>query len=199
MIASSAIEASRNWTSALSRIGFGMLVLTALSSVGLFPLQLSILSLEETQLSLSALPFVVFWVMLSMVIGAIATMIGSIGNSSKFGENAKANRACRVGMTGNQLLAELLRDANSKYEIASGFIGVLYILMLASLLGVATGVGQVSTPESIPSSPIFSGWIAAAFGAAGGLFAYLVRLSATNGIAAIDQAIETYYPLAPQK
>ena len=199
MLASSAIEASRNWTSALTRIGFGTLVLTALSKVGLFPAWLSISSLQETELSLSALPVLVFWVMLSMVIGAIATMIGSIGHSSKFGENARAHRSCRVGMTGNQLLADLLRDANNKYELASGFVGVLYILLLAGLLALMLGIGHVSSTDAVTPTSSFNSWITAGFGAAGGLFSYLAKISATSSIMAIDQAVETYYPVkAPQ-
>jgi hypothetical protein len=194
MIVTSALDASRNWSSALSRFGFGVLILAAISSAGMFPKFLDISPVTTGEISLSYLPILVFWTMISMVIGALAIMLGSIGQSTKFGELAKAKRAFRVGNSGNALLAEMLRDSNARYELASGFMGVIYILFAVLGLGFMTGLTTHTAGLSTYSNLGGSGWLTIVYGGFGGLTSHLIRISATGGIEAIDKVLDQYIP-----
>ena len=121
--------------------------------------------------------------------------MGAIGRSESFGERARVVRAHRVGATGNTLLAEILRDAQNRYEQASGFIGLLYLGTFLSLLSYFTGAPpSVSVPEGVDLS-----WreqlYTALYGAIGGLSGRMILTSATSTIEAIDSFLDAQEPL----
>lgn len=139
--------------------------------------------------NLSLLVQVLVWFLASMLLGPVMIMIGSFGGHGKFGELAKARRATKVGKTGNTLLAEMLRDANLKYEIASGFFGLLLFGGFLLALGWFSGTLQPTQGPTNPSEQM--GWLSRAFAAMLSLLlSALIRHSASDTIVAIDQVLE---------
>lgn len=195
MLSSSAFDLPRNWTSTLSRFGFGVLVLSVLSRLGLFPSGLDHSVFQTDNMTISLFAVFVLWIMLSMVVGGVATMIGSIGFGEHVAEIARVKRACRVGITQNPLLAEMLRDANIKFELSSGLMGTFAISIVASLIGIITGITDV---QSVVLEGAYSArkavWVAAIFYLAGTISSVFVRRSVTESMSAIDAVLDEYYP-----
>ncbi|WP_444462836.1 hypothetical protein [Rhodobacter capsulatus] len=188
MVFASAIDATRNWTSTLTRFGYGVLVLESFSRAQLLPASLSLSATSNSVVEAENLPFLVLWVMLSLILGAVATMLGSLGKHEKFGELARVRRAFRVGKVGNPMLIELLRDGNSRYDLASGFIGALY-------MGLAGwGIAYVLSNEQVVGSgqSLLSNWQIGIIGCSAGFLSYLVKLSAIGGLEALDAILDDY-------
>ncbi|MEZ5732012.1 MAG: hypothetical protein R3D97_06775 [Paracoccaceae bacterium] len=184
----STIEASKNWSSLLTRVGFGTLALIAGAWLFRLPSPLDTSLMTASEFTLGFVAQAVVWLLASMLLGAVVVMLGAFGGDRQFSDVSRTRRAHRVGQTGNTLLAELLRDANLKYEIAAGFFG---LLMFASVLGLAewiTRSNEIAHDNGIDAIQL-PFWKLAVFGGLGGLSAYLIRRSATSSIVAIDQVL----------
>jgi len=186
----SIITASQNWSSALTRFGCGALVLAGFDAAGFLPDQLSVFAFDEGNVGLGAIPTLVFWFLVSGVLGSVATMLGGIDMSGRNTEFEKAKRAYRVGITQNSLLAEYYQDASRKYDLASGLMGVIVILGISLLFGIVQltfleGSGVFSETDT----SVGSRWRSIL----PGLFAvgtsFLVRRAATGGLDAVDRIL----------
>ncbi|MDX8346989.1 hypothetical protein SLH49_03235 [Cognatiyoonia sp. IB215446] len=142
-------------------------------------------------LTAGTIPIVVLIIMLSMVIGAVCTMLGSISLTKSHRELGRVERAYNIGSLGNPVLLELLRDANAKYELASGFMGLLYLSLAASMLASITGLDTVLQEPFLESTDP-PAWIAPLYGVVGGVTAYLVKLSSTSTFDALDKVLEDH-------
>jgi len=189
MIVTSVMDVSRNWSVVLSRFGFGTIVLTVFSKVGLFPSFIEDTEAELNEWSLGILSKIVFWIMLSMIIGAIASMLGSFQPDSRYGELAKAKRAFRVGQMGNPLLAEFLRDAQGKYELASGLIGSLYLIFFGLVVADLSGLAGTPVNSSQISLTLGQYLIIGFFGVLGSITALILKRSVTSSLDAIDAVL----------
>ena len=184
----STIEASKNWSSLLTRVGFGTLALIVGAWLFDLPPLLSSELMTTSEFTLGFVVLAILWFLASMLLGAIVVMLGAFGGASQFSELSRTRRAHRVGQTGNTLLAELLRDANLKYDIAAGFFGLMYFAAVLAFTVWITRSGGGPNADAAQTLSVQS-WNVVVFGGLGGLTSLWIRRSATSSIVAIDQVL----------
>ena len=183
-------EASRNWSGALNRLAFGALTISILTTVGPIPSEFGLQALAQAESFREATPAAILLTIMSMLTGMLAIHLGSFGPSGRFGITARMRRALRVGRTGNVLLLEALRDANSKYEIAAGFFGALIVGAIGVIFAFFSGPENDSAVAANDGLSINSPFLSATAGALGGLTGGLIRRSAMASIIALDEVLD---------
>ena len=159
----STFEASKNWSSLLTRVGFGTLALIVGAWLFDLPPLLSSELMTTSEFTLGFVVLAILWFLASMLLGAIVVMLGAFGGASQFSELSRTRRAHRVGQTGNTLLAELLRDANLKYDIAAGFFGLMYFAAVLAFTEWITRSGGGPNADAAQTLSVQS-WNVVVFG-----------------------------------
>jgi hypothetical protein len=191
---SSAIDAAKNWTSTFSRFGFGVLVLWLFERFGL-----SFFSgIDGNESAISIAVSAIVWAMLAILLGSAILYVGSSTFGSGYDEESRVRRAYRVGQTQNQMLFDVLRDANSKYELGCGFHGIM--ILGSVVLVLAVGVGWLSGDGAIggaagSNAATGASWIAGLFGGLGAISGQIVSKSATRSYDAIDAVLNSLSPV----
>ena len=198
MVLKTTVDATRNWSGTLNRLGFGFLAIFAIvKNPENFDIELS-------KFDLSTIGSIVLIVFLSMVLGSIVLSTGSFflrstpfiseKNSNKFSEFSKVRRAYLVGKTQNPLLAEIFREGTNKFEQASGFIGlgvsigpIQFIVHTMKYLTAEESGPFISFSGSTPSI-----WVFVLFLVLVAILAALIWHSASNTITALDDLLEKY-------
>ncbi len=193
MAVSSAIDAAKNWTSTFSRFGFGVLVLWLFDRFGLSFFS----SIDGNETSISMAVSAIVWAMLAIMLGSAILYVGSFTFGSGYDEESRVRRAYRVVQTQNPLLFDVLRDANSKYELGCGFHGIMIlgavVLVLAMAVGWLSGDGALGGGSGSNAANGAS-WIAGLFGGFGAISGQIVSRSATRSYDAIDAVLNSLKP-----
>ncbi len=194
MVLKTTVDAAKNWSGALNRLGFGFLAIILIDRLVLvnFDLSFKLGDFEAVNVDIFAGIVAVFF--LSLALGSVVLTFGSFVRIDKFSEKAKANRACRIGKSGNSLLVEMLREGTNKFEQAAGFFGLL-LLFIVVVLGQVIWGYFMNPDEAAASIASNSGGASGVLGAIGAICGTLILSSATNTIDALDEVLDENYPL----
>ncbi len=190
MFVETAVEASRNWTSTLTRLAFGVLAVSELTMAGWFPNVFDQSASAPDYSDWRNAPSFVIWVLASIILGSIIVHVGSIANPKAFGSYSRAYRCYRVGKLGNQPFASLVNDEHAKLELAAGMIGIFFLTAFLCLFSSPYLDSYLALRNMFSFTPIGAkgvAFIAILYC----LVTFLIRRSAVNGLEAIDAASPT--------
>lgn len=189
MVLSDSLTAIQNSGQVLNRFCFGYLILAGLYMLDALPDAFYAETASQETVSFAGVAQFVLVFVLSIILGAIAQFLGRIEfKGKKYSERSFAIRAKRVGESRNVLLAEYFRDANSKYHMATGIVGVLLVLAVAVLISAIVGADPVILYRL--SGPQAEIWAYGVVFVATAITSVLLRASALAGIDALDDILD---------
>lgn len=192
MIVSTALDATRSWSGIVNRFATGFLTIWVIAKYSDGSLEISDFMGEEISPTLFSVFQVVAIVMASMLVGAIAILVGALSFWKRYREPSRTWRAFYVGKTGNPLLIDSLRDAQMKMDLVQGLTGAILLSGGAISLFALNQLLFGAVAGEASSSASLNIWQYIAIAVLSGIVRELVMRSATQSLDAIDEILEDF-------